>query len=90
MPSLLKGGIVLCWSGLIKCFSVFHQSLGPVLVRFGFSVSLVVTCCFDLRISLVTSFLNRLYLSKWISVLDLLYLSYNLFFLRRSFFNICC
>ena len=51
----------------------------------NFSVDLFNTSCLDLRISLVTRFLNCLYVSKWLILLDLLYLSYNLFFFLMSF-----
>ena len=49
--SLFKGGMVLCWSGLMKCLRVFHQSLVPVYERSKFSVKLklslvVLTCVF--------------------------------------------
>ena len=47
------------------------------------SVNLFNTSCLDLRISLVTKFLNCLYVSKWL--IDFLYLSYNLFFFLMSF-----
>ena len=50
-----------------------------------FSVNLFNTSCLDLRISLVTKFLNCLYVSKWLILLDFLYLSYNLFFFLMSF-----
>ena len=50
-----------------------------------FSVNLYNTSCLDLRISLVTKFLDCLYVSKWTILLDFLYLSYNLFFFLMSF-----
>ena len=35
--------------------------------------------------SLVTKFLNCLYVSKWLILLDILYLSYSIFFFLMSF-----
>ena len=52
-----------------------------------FSVNLFNTSCLDLRISLVTKFLNCLYVSKWLILLDFLYLSYNLFFFLMCIVN---
>ena len=50
-----------------------------------FSVNLFSTSFLDLHIYLVTKFLNCLYVSKWLILLDFLYLSYNLFFFLMSF-----
>ena len=45
-----------------------------------FSVSSFNTSFLDLLISLVTKFVNCLYVSKWLILLDFLYLSYSHFF----------
>ena len=50
-----------------------------------FSVNLFNTSFLDLRIYLVTKFLNCLYVSKWLILLDFLYLSYDHFFFLMSF-----
>ena len=50
-----------------------------------FSVNLFNTSFLDLRISLVTKFSNCLYVSKWLILLDFLYLSFNFFFFLMSF-----
>ena len=49
------------------------------------SVNLFNTSFFHLRISLVTRFLNCLYVSKWLILLDFLYFLYSLFFFLMSF-----
>ena len=72
-------------SGLIKCFNVFHQLFCLVFGLAKFSVNLFNTSFFDLRISLVTRFLNCLYVSKWLILLYFLYLSYSLFFFLMTF-----
>ena len=51
----------------------------------NFQLTYLILLFFDLRISLVTRFLNCLYVSKWLILLDFLYLSYSLFFFLMSF-----
>ena len=53
-PWLHNGGILLDSEGLIICFNVFHQSLGPRVLLLSFSASLSFTACLDLLISLFT------------------------------------
>ena len=41
---------------VIKCLSIFHQSLGPISLFLSFAASLSVSDCFDLRISAMVLF----------------------------------
>ena len=59
-PFTLSGGMDEVWLGLIKVFSVIHQSLEQFVLLLIFSVSLSICSFFDLSISLVTVFLNVL------------------------------
>ena len=63
--------------GLIKCFSVFHQSRGPVSVFLSFAANLSITDCFALRISAVVMFRVCLYFSKSAGRFVFLYFLYK-------------
>ena len=69
---------------LIKCFKVFHQSFCLVLGLAKFSVNLFNTSFLDLRMSLVTKFLNCLWpknreeLNSFLVALKLLSSSYQM------------
>ena len=53
-PWLHSDGVLLDSEGLIICFNVFHQSLGPRVLLLSFSASLSFTACLDFLISLFT------------------------------------